>query len=149
MNYKNDKEKEFLNFYVTGHPLNQYEAHLRSLSTIKLSEWSALQESKAVIVCGMIKDIRKRRDKRDRQIAFVMLEDFWGKAELIFWSDSYTQFEKYLENDNIIVITGKAEANDEAIKITVDKVFSMEEAVSDLAKNYQTKFFLNLNSDIF
>ncbi len=130
------KEKEFLNFYVSGHPLNQYEAHVKSLSTFKLSDWESLQEGKAVIVCGMIKDIRKRRDKRDRQIAFIMLEDFWSKAECIFWSDTYTNYEKYLENENIIVITGKAEAADEVVKITVDKVFSIEEAVAELAKSY-------------
>ncbi len=130
------KEKEFLNFYVTGHPLNQFEPHLKSLATFKLSDYESLSESRSVIVCGMIKDIRKRRDKKDRQIAFIMLEDFWGKAELIFWSDAYSQFERHLETDNIIVVTGKAEASDEAIKITVDKVFNVEEAVNELAKSF-------------
>ena len=44
--------------------------------------------------------------------------------------------ERYLEIDNIIIITGKAETSDDSVKITVDKVFSIEEAVSELAKSY-------------
>ena len=137
------KEKEVLNFYVSGHPLNEFEPYVRSFTNIDLS--GTVEDSpKEVRICGMLSELRTRRDKKDNEIAFCMIEDFHGKAELIFWSDAYGKFKQKISNDNIVFISGKLSEKDDTIKIVVNDVQSIEHALSNYAKGY--KIWVNLNT---
>ncbi|MDQ1266344.1 MAG: polymerase subunit alpha, partial [Bacteroidota bacterium] len=141
-----EHEKEYLNFYVSGHPLYRYLQHLNSFSTLKLSDKESRLIGGTVQVCGIITDIRTRLDKKDKTIAFIKLEDLGGKAECVFWSDSYVKCAPYLHQDSIVMVTGKAELRDEDLQIIADEVIPIENAVERFAKGY--KIWIDLaNSD--
>lgn len=141
-----DREKEFLNFYVSGHPLNRYEPQIKSLSTLQLNETDESKSGSFVRVGGLITDIRKRLDKRDREIAFVMLEDFSGKAECIFWSDVYAKYRHFLEKDAVIMLQGKVSFDNDKLKITAEEALSLDDAVVKFGKGY--KIWLDLAKSI-
>lgn len=140
------REKEFLNFYVSGHPLERYRPHT-GFASLQLGDKNSplisLQEQgrpnqnsqPAARVCGIITGIRTKLDKQERMIAFVTLEDFSGKAECLFWSDAYARYRDLLQEDAIIMVIGRAQlAGSDAIKITADEVLPIEEAPSRFAK---------------
>ena len=131
-----EKEKEFLNFYISGHPLNQYRAYIDSLSTLKLGDRESSIIGHQVRVCGLISSIRTRLDKRNNSIAFVELEDFSGKAECIFWSDSYKNYNQQLVENNCVMMIGKSELDGENLKIVVEKVIDIESAAQQFARGY-------------
>ncbi len=131
-----EKEKEVLNFYISGHPLMKYETHLRSLSTFYLGKTDSPLIGKQVRCCGLITSVRTRLDKKEQTIAFVMIEDFTGKAECIFWSDAYKKFGHYLVEDSVVMVKGKSELNADAVKIVVEEIMPIEEAAAKLAKGY-------------
>lgn len=141
-----DREKEFLNFYISGHPLNRFEPHCKSFATMNLNESDPEKTGSSVRVCGMITDIRNKYDRKDRPIAFVMLEDFYGKGECIFWSDAYSKFKGFLEKDVVLMIQGKVSFDNDKLKITVDDVMSLEDAVAKFGKGY--KIWLDLEKEI-
>ncbi len=73
------REKEVLNFYVSGHPLEQYLLDVEAFSQVKLGEIADGTEFTAPIrACGIISGIRTKLDRRENQIAFVTIEDFTG-----------------------------------------------------------------------
>ncbi len=129
-----DKEKEVLNFYISGHPLYHYQAYVESLATLNLGDKETNLVGAQVRVCGLITDIRTRLDKKNNTIAFVMLEDFTGRAELIFWSKSYEKFRNLLTPDTAIFCIGKAESDGENLKIVAENVLPIEEAGLKYAK---------------
>ncbi len=131
-----EKEKEYLNFYISGHPLNQYKPYIDSLSTLKLGDRESSVIGHQVRICGLISTIRVRLDKRNNSIAFVGLEDFSGKAECIFWSDSYSNNIQYLSENNCVMMIGKSELDGENLKIVIEKVLPIEEAAKQFAKGY-------------
>jgi DNA polymerase-3 subunit alpha len=131
-----EKEKEVLNFYISGHPLAKYDAHLRSFSTFFLGQRDSQLIGKQVRSCGLITHVRTRLDKKEQTIAFVTIEDFTGKAECIFWSESYKKFSQFLVEDTVIVVKGKSELNADALKIVAEDVMPIEEAALKLAKGY-------------
>lgn len=129
-----EKEKEYLSFYVSGHPLNAVAAFLDVCSNLKLNEVESPLIGQQVRVCGLISSFRTQLDKRGNTIAFVQLEDAVGKAELVLWSKTYSQFKGYIDNDAIVVVTGKAESDGEKLKIIVEQIMSVDEAAGRFAR---------------
>jgi DNA polymerase-3 subunit alpha len=124
------REKEMLNFYVSGHPLEQFQLDVESFSQLKLGEIAEDSDfTGPVRACGIISAIRTKLDRRENQIAFVTIEDFTGKAECIFWSESYRKFAPVLTVGEMVFIVGKAELNgSDGIKIIADDVIPMDQA---------------------
>ncbi len=137
------KEKEMLNFYVSGHPLQEFTAEVEAFSQLKLGEVEEDAVFEAPVrVCGIISSIRTKLDRRENRIAFAVIEDFTGKAECIFWSDAYKRFGSMLTEGSMVFVTGKGEVGgSDGIKIVVDDVIPMEKArarfATSLAVNVQ------------
>jgi DNA polymerase-3 subunit alpha len=131
-----DKEKEYLNFYVSGHPLDQYKHFIKPLSALSFSDTESPLIGHQARICGLISSIRTRLDKRNNTIAFLELEDFTGKGEIILWSDSYQKYSKYLQENTCIVVIGKADLDNEKIKIVTDQIIPIEEAAKTMLRGY-------------
>ncbi|MFC2130741.1 DNA polymerase III subunit alpha [Bacteroidota bacterium] len=131
-----EKEKEYLGFYISGHPLDRYKAYLDSLSTLPLSDVGSKLMGNTVRVCGILTDFKIRYDKKEQQYAFLTLEDFTGKEECIMWSSTYSKFGKYLNKDAIVMITGKADIRADRLNFIVDELHPIEKAAESLAKGY-------------
>lgn len=129
-----EKEKEFINFYVSGHPLDSYNEFIKRLSKINLSETKGAHIGSQVRVCGLITAINKRTDKKGKPIAFVTIEDFYSKAEVICWSNTYEKFANLIAEKNAICVVGKCDAENEAnLKIYADTISLLDDAIrSDL-----------------
>ncbi|MFA7626118.1 MAG: DNA polymerase III subunit alpha, partial [Candidatus Kapaibacterium sp.] len=137
-----EREKDVLNFYVSGHPLDEYEPYVRSFTNIDLS--LGIDEApKDVKVCGMVSNLRVRRDRKDNEIAFCFIEDFNGKAELLIWADMYAKYKHLIKEDAFIYVGGKLSERDDTIKIEVKEVMNLESAMHTFAKGY--KIWLNLD----
>jgi len=130
------REREYLNFYVSGHPLQEFTVAVQSFSTINLAKPDPAKSGSSVRLCGIVSDIRTRLDRRENTIAFVRIEQFGGSCECVFWSDKYKQFSEVLKPDAILVFTGKAEVSGTTVKIFTEEVFSMEQAQQRLSKGY-------------
>jgi DNA-directed DNA polymerase III PolC len=125
-------EKEVLNFYVSGHPLQEYLAEVEAFTQIKLGEVEEDAKFTAPVrACGIISAVRTKLDRRENQIAFVTIEDFTGKAECIFWSDAYKKYAPMLAVGEMVWVIGKAEMNGaDGVKIIADDVIPMAQARS-------------------
>lgn len=137
------KEKEYLNFYISGHPLERYRAHVSTFSTLTLSEKEhpLIGKTTQVRVCGIVSAIRTKLDKRENTIGFVTLEDFTGRAECIFWSDAFARFRDFLVTDAMVLVVGRAELNgSSSLKIIADDVIPLEET----PKRFATGFHIAL-----
>ncbi|MBS1560360.1 MAG: DNA polymerase III subunit alpha [Bacteroidetes bacterium] len=130
------QERAYLNFYVSGHPLQAHALAVSSYSTLLLHKLDPEQSGKTVRLCGIVSDIRTRLDKRENTIAFIKVEQYTGSCETVFWSDKYKQFGELLQPDAVLVFIGKCEINGENVKIIVDDVLTLESAAKRLVKGY-------------
>jgi DNA polymerase-3 subunit alpha len=136
------REKEFLNFYVSGHPLERYRPHT-VFANLKLGD----KESKLIDnpqqmarVCGVVTGIRTKLDKKEQMIAFVGIEDFTGKAECVFWSDAYARHREILKEDAVLMVIGRAQTRgSDAVSIIVDDVMKIEDTPQKFAKGLRIR----------
>lgn len=140
-------EKEFLNFYVTGHPLFKYEPHVASLSYINTQSNIENNSDDDNLICGLVMSVRSRLDKNDKPIAFVEMEDFHGKCELIFWSEAFENYGDLIQKEEIIFAEGRVEREDEnsMLKMTVNKVYTLDEVIQKFATGF--KIWIDLEDD--
>ena len=131
-----DKEKEVLSFYVSGHPMLKYEVPIKSLATMEFGYAGNVKPGTVERVAGIVTDVRIRRDKKDNSIAFLKLEDFTGKGEIILWSEAYKDFSKYIMPDAILICSGKVQKKGEDIKITAQNILPVDKAIQQYAKGY-------------
>ncbi|MCX6121467.1 MAG: DNA polymerase III subunit alpha [Ignavibacteriales bacterium] len=140
---KLSREKAVLGFYVSGHPLLKYRDEIDAFSTAKLGEADSVKPNSMLRVCGIISDIKKKIDKRNRTMAFVTIEDFTGKADCIVFADAFQKYAELLQVGSIVMMVGKNDGNEEAIKVIVNEIIGIEE----VRKKYAKGVLINVNLD--
>lgn len=137
------KEKEYLNFYITGHPMQNFEPIIRSLNSNTV--YNGNGEGRSIRYCGMISSLSKRRDRKNNIIAFATVEEFNGKAECIFWSDAFEKYGHLLNEGDLIVVTGSIQENEDMLKIVVNEVIELEDSINRYFTGY--KIWINIDDE--
>jgi len=138
------KEKEFLGFYLSGHPLLKYEDEVKYLSTLSLDMMKSLRGKTAVQAGGIITIIKTHITKKKETMAFITLEDFTGKIELIAFADIYEKYKDLITSDSMVFVKGTISTkDDENPKIICKEILPMEEVAEKVAG----KLILSMRTD--
>lgn len=133
-------EKEALDFYISSHPLAQFDHQLRLFRTHDAAALAKLSAGTEIRIGGMViehipKVVTKGRNQGNRW-AIIRTEDFSGSVKCILWSDQYARFKDLVTTDAILLFEGKVEWREGSSEpdLIVDKVMTLEDAKSDLTK---------------
>lgn len=112
-------EKELLGFYVTGHPLDAYRSIIDSSIYRKIGLLDELDiengSRKKFAFAGMVRQVSVKTTKAGKRFAIIVLEDFTGSAEVLFWSETYEKTQKqgsFLVPGNIIAVKASVQEDD-------------------------------------
>jgi DNA polymerase-3 subunit alpha len=141
---KLSREKSVLGFYVTGHPLLKYADDVEAFASAKLGSPERVKPNSLVRVCGVVAEVKRKIDKRGNTMAFVSIEDLTGKAECIVFSDPYQKYSQLLQPGSIVMVTGRNDGSEEAIKVIVNEVIPIDKVRGKFAKSV----LLNVNLDV-
>jgi DNA polymerase-3 subunit alpha len=127
-------EKELLGFYVTGHPIDDFEAELRSFRTTRLGELSDEEDRTAVRLAGMIVSKEVLIGKKDkRPWARIALEDRGGRGEIVVWSSTYEQTAGMLNIGAPLIVEGTIDRSQEAFpKVIANNAMDIDTACRQL-----------------
>ena len=111
-------EKEMLGVYVSGHPLDEYAGLWDKVidhktSDLKLPEEGSeeemnVEDKQSIRLGGMLTEIKEHYTKKGDVMAFVTIEDLLGQAEVIVFPKTFTQYKKFLVEDEKVMICGRA-----------------------------------------
>ncbi len=144
-NQKLAREKQVLEYYVSGHPLNEYMPYIYSFQTLKLGDHESQLIGNSVRVCGIITDVTERLDKKQQTFAVVRLEDFSGNAECLIWSDVYGNNREKIYEGAIVMFIGKSDIEQDKLKMTVNEVLTIDEMLKTYATGY--KLIIKVDND--
>ena len=130
------REKELLGLYLSGHPLQKFKDEVDAFARPAIELLTEYESGCKVRLCGMLSQVQKKFDKKGRPFAFFQLEDFTGSARCLAFADTYEKIQNLVENDNIVVLTGKLDRRDEGDECTImaDEMISINEAAETLVK---------------
>jgi DNA polymerase-3 subunit alpha len=100
-------EREAVGFYLSGHPLDPYQKIAKSLGAIPTAQLSTARHMEEVSVVGVVSDLRERPLKSGKgRWAVVIIEDSFGQAEALCFSNAYDDAEALLKTKEPLLITG-------------------------------------------
>ena len=159
-------EKEYLNVYLTGNPVYEYQTQLeRGISAytkdikqinenvsdddiIKMldDETSRLKNGQDVVIGGIITAKKEKITKNKNLMAFVTLEDIYGSIEVVVFPKPYEKYKNLLLEENVLLIKGRVNAEpDEEASIFCEEVFELDD--KRLKKTIQ-KLYLKIDDTI-
>jgi DNA polymerase III subunit alpha len=142
-------EKEALDFYITSHPLAQYEETLRRFSSHTVDQIGALAVNQEVFIGGILAKVRylnvkKARDGNSRY-ARIRLEDLTGAIECVLWPDDYLRLKDEIEEDRVCFVEGAVERTREEPGLVIRRIVSTEQAQRERTKGVVLGFSLGIH----
>ena len=129
-------EKELLGFYVTGHPLKEYEEDIRAFTTAEMRRLElANGRSDGVVVGGIVTEIKPIVDRNGKTMAFVTLEDFSGSGEVLVFSEPYALYRDLVSIDALILVNGHLSKKEEDNKVIASEIIALTDARDRLARS--------------
>jgi len=81
------RRRKFLDFFITGHPMEKYKEKLGDLSALSTADICAMKKSTAkeenITTAGLISGLRVAKSRRGELWAQAALEDMSGKVEVL------------------------------------------------------------------
>ncbi|MFP4582051.1 MAG: DNA polymerase III subunit alpha [Desulfococcaceae bacterium] len=121
-------EKETLGFYVSGHPLGRYEEVLDRFANGDAVRLKEMDDGSAVRIGGIIAAVKTIRTKKGDPMAFVTVEDRFGSVEAVVFTSVYRETAALLAEDRAVLVEGKLQRDENAVKILADRIIDLEEA---------------------
>ena len=115
-------ERETLGFYLTGHPLAEYEALCRRYTTTTTDELVSLKDKETVRICGIVTAVKEVSTKNGDRMAFVTIEDLRSSVEAIAFPDLYRTKMLHLVKENPVLVRGQVDVGEEAVKLLLTDV---------------------------
>jgi len=117
-------EKEMLGLYISGHPLEPYRPVLDQMKNlVRCAELAEAGDNHHVRVGGIIVAVRRLYTKKNKEMAFVRLEDLTGSVELVIFPDLFERQGSLLQEDNLIIVEGRTDLKEEEdVKILAEKL---------------------------
>ncbi|MBN8913594.1 MAG: DNA polymerase III subunit alpha, partial [Rhizobiales bacterium] len=133
---KLQKEFEAIGFFLSGHPLDQYEKALEKLGVRRYVDFEAASSRGAIAgrLAGIVIAARERRSAKGNKFAFALFSDTSGQFEAVIFSDTLAQSRDLLESGNAVLLDVEGERDGEALKLRVQNVKSLDEAVEQIPR---------------
>jgi DNA polymerase-3 subunit alpha len=126
-------EKEVLGYYLSSHPLAEYERVLKSFCTHNAVTAKTLKNRTEVWMGGIISSIklahtRNPKPGQSSKYANFDLEDLDGITRSIAWPNTFDQFGEMIQPDSIVLIRGRIDKRgEEEINFIVDEILPIRE----------------------
>ena len=133
-------EFQALGMYISGHPIDGYMPFAKAAGFTELAHIYEIGQSgddshdgELVSIIGIVTNRRTLKTKKGDRMAFVTVEDKRAACELIFFPDTFSQFERLTGTGEMITVVGKLNVRDEnGAKVIVNFCESADDFIKKL-----------------
>jgi DNA polymerase-3 subunit alpha len=126
-------EKEITGLYLSGHPLDAYQAELRRVDGPPLRRILAdfaqeggptvFRDDQKITVAGLLTAVRAKTTRNGSLMAYATLEDTTAAIELLVFANALTRCGAYLKADRAVTAAGRLSVReDREPQLVVDDV---------------------------
>ena len=120
-------EKQYLGFYLSGHPLDDVMPLVEALSSHLPAELQTAHDQSQFRLCGLVAEMAVKQTKKDgRNWAALTLDTPHGVVPLHCYSDSYEKNHDALRAGRPVVMSGKVLRSDDGVRLSVAEVVDLE-----------------------
>ncbi|MBI4845792.1 MAG: DNA polymerase III subunit alpha, partial [Candidatus Omnitrophica bacterium] len=123
-------EKAMLGFYITAHPLDQYKKLLKRYSVLSIADIykKNFVHDEEVHIAGVLEKIKLTITKRKAEkMAIIRLSDQDNFIDVLIFPETFKKTCMHLNQDQVVVIKGNVDANEETPKIIAANVIPIDQ----------------------
>ncbi len=141
-------EKEILGYYISGHPMLQYQEKLADVINFSTKdkynllnnnndeiEFARIKEPQTVTMAGSITKVTVKSTKNNNLMAFVNLEDVYGVIEAVIFPNTYKANMDLITNDKTVLIKGKLDVREEEndVKVLCNEIYDIKQVINNIS----------------
>ena len=113
-----DRERDAIGFYVSGHPLDEYESILQSEGVISWAEFCSRTGKRATVarLAAIVSARQERTSAKGNRYAFIGLSDQSGQYEAIAFSELLASSNEALTPGTAVLVEIEAENGGDAMR---------------------------------
>ncbi len=136
-------EKDSLGLYLSGHPIQEYEAELRQFTSGRIADLVGAIEPggaangygagrREVVLAGLVVAMRRQGGRR----AFLTLDDRSGRVEMPLFEENYQKYRHLLVRDALLVVAGSLSYDDFSggYRVAPKHIYDLEQARAAFAQ---------------
>jgi len=134
-------EKELLGFYVSGHPLQDYENVLGKYILLdELAKEEKFEDGAWVKVAGLISELKIRITKKGDSMANLTLEDLYGgTVQVVVFPKTFNDCLQLLYLESVITVLGRLNIDEKGRQINAAKINKL--------RNHGNEFHLKIEGE--
>ncbi|MBQ3965132.1 MAG: DNA polymerase III subunit alpha, partial [Firmicutes bacterium] len=138
-------EKETLGVYITENPLSEYQDLIEQLTKIDTAvlhdeEQDLVKDKDRITIAGIMTGVRTRMTKNNTLMANAILEDLYGRVEVIIFPKTYDRCRGILDGEPVVAVNGIAEFDDDGgVRILANDITSMDDVRNSLPARTRIK----------
>jgi len=121
-----------IGFYLSGHPLDDYQAALKRANVVSYAELVSRGNS-AELVAGVVAAKQERKSKKGNPFAFLTLSDATGQFEVVVFSEVLAASRDVMEPGKAVVVGVEIDRTGEDVKLRAQSVRLAEEVAANAA----------------
>lgn len=135
------QEKEITGFYMTGHPLDDYNVEMQSFCSVTLEKLKAdMQEfrNKDVSFAGIVIASTQKTGKNGKPYATFTVEDYLDSLNLFLYSEEFLKWKHLLDEGTFVHLKARIEPRFDApdqLRVKVTGMMLLSETMEKFAKN--------------
>jgi DNA polymerase-3 subunit alpha len=133
-------EKETLGLFLTGHPIDGFEAEIRQFCATPIKDLRTGKHSQWVT--GMVVSQRVMKTKRGTSMGFLVLDDRTARLEVSLFSEAFEQYGSKVSKDELLVVEGEVQHDEYSggMALRASRILTIDEARQRFARRLQLDF---------
>ncbi len=131
---KLQRELDAVGFYMSAHPLDEYDSVLQKLGIVSSKEMEATVNAQggaaALALAGSVIAVQQRISQRGSKYAFVQLSDASGTFEVMMFSEVLEASREVLESGKPVLIQTAARIEQGQLRLSAQSVRPLEAAAA-------------------
>jgi DNA polymerase III subunit alpha len=129
-----DNELAAIGFFLSGHPLDQYESALENLGVSTYAAFEAATERGVTggRIAGIVVSARERKSAKGNKFAFALFSDTTGQFEAVIFSDTLNHCRDLLVPGTAVIVSVEAERDGDSVKMRVQGIEDLNAAAGNI-----------------
>ena len=119
-------ERELLGLYLSGHPLDEYEAIWEELGLARLVDLAEAPDGASVLTAGMIVAVKPLLTRKGQPMAFLEIEDRIMSVELVAFPSVWSAASSFVGKGSLVLVRAKVQHSDEDFKLLADEFVPLD-----------------------
>jgi DNA polymerase-3 subunit alpha len=99
-------EKEVVGFYISGHPLDEFNMEMKRCVPLD-QVFDPANQNKEITIGGVVSMVQHKQSKNGNPFGILKIEDYNSSMEMMLFGQDYVNFSKFLNMGLFLFIRGK------------------------------------------